>query len=331
MMVKAVQTKDSVKASGSNKIIKFILRNGVYVLLILICLILAIADSNFLTLDNLTNVFLQSSIMGVLALGMTFVICTGNIDISVGNMIGLCSACGIGLIQFYGVPWYISLVVMVGVGCLMGVLNGLCVAYIRIPSMLVTLATQCIASGMVLVISKGKSWFDLPTQILAVSKNKFFGISCLLWVVLILYIFFHFVLGFTVFGRKVLAVGGNGEAAKASGIHTERIILLTYIISGAVAGIAAILQTARLGAFYASMGSGMEMNVIAATVIGGTSMNGGRGSIIGTLAGVLLLGIINNALNLLGVDANWQNVARGIIILLAVIIDAIRVRIDQAN
>lgn len=136
-------------------------------------------------------------------------------------------------------------------------------------------------------------------------------------------------LGYTVFGRKVLAVGGSMEAARASGIRVERTILLTYIISGTVAGIAGILQTARLGAFYASMGSGMEMNVIAATVIGGTSMTGGRGSIIGTLAGVLLLGVINNALNLLGVDANMQNVARGLIIMIAIILDAIRIRIDK--
>ena len=260
---------------------------------------------------------------------MTFVICTGNIDISVGNLIGMCSAAGIALVQFYACPWWLSMITMIVVGLIFGIVNGLCVSYLRIPSMLVTLATQCIASGLVLVISNGKSWFDLPAQYLVISKNRLAGIPWLLIVVLILYVIFHFVLGYTVFGRKVLAVGGNPDSAKASGIHTERIILETYLISGLVAGIAAILQTGRLGAFYASMGDGMEMNVIAAVVIGGTSMTGGRGSIVGTFAGVLLLGIINNALNLLGVDANWQDVARGIIILIAVIIDAIRVRFDR--
>lgn len=305
------------------------LRNGAYILLILICLVLAILDPNFLTPANLINVALQSAIMGVLALGMTFVICTGNIDISVGNLIGMCSAAGIALVQFYACPWWLSMITMIVVGLIFGIVNGLCVSYLRIPSMLVTLATQCIASGLVLVISNGKSWFDLPAQYLVISKNRLAGIPWLLIVVLILYVIFHFVLGYTVFGRKVLAVGGNPDSAKASGIHTERIILETYLISGLVAGIAAILQTGRLGAFYASMGDGMEMNVIAAVVIGGTSMTGGRGSIVGTFAGVLLLGIINNALNLLGVDANWQDVARGIIILIAVIIDAIRVRFDR--
>lgn len=316
---------------GSKSLLQILLQNGAYVLLVLMCIILAALDSNFLTADNLINVALQSSIMGVLALGMTFVICTGNIDISVGNLIGLCSAVGIALIQFYGVPWWVSMAVMIIVGCIVGVINGVMVAYMNIPAMLVTLATQCVASGMVLVISKGKSWFNLPVQILAVSKTKFLGVSLLLWIVLALFVVFHFILSYTVFGRKVLAVGGNKEAAKASGIHVERVILMSYVISGCVSGIAAILQTARLGSFYASMGAGMEMNVIAAVVIGGTSMNGGRGTIVGTLAGVLLLGIINNALNLLGVDANWQNVARGLIIALAIMLDALRIKLDSKS
>ena len=318
------------KATGKH-LLTLLLRNGAYVLLILMCLIMAILDKNFLTASNLMNVALQSSIMGVLALGMTFVICTGNIDISVGNLIGLCSVCGVALVQFYQAPWYVAMIVMILVGSFIGVINGLLVAYMNIPSMLVTLSTQCIASGMVLFISKGKSWCDLPFALVAVSKSNILGVSALLWVVLLLYILFHYLLGVTVFGRKVLAVGGSVEAARASGIRVERTILLTYIISGTVAGIAGILQTARLGAFYASMGSGMEMNVIAATVIGGTSMTGGRGSIIGTLAGVLLLGVINNALNLLGVDANMQNVARGLIIMIAIILDAIRIRIDKES
>lgn len=316
---------------NSKTIVKIALRNGAYILLVLICVILTVMNPDFLTPVNLINVALQSSIMGVLALGMTFVICTGNIDISVGCLIGMCSAAGIALVQFYSCPWWLSMLVMFGVGLIFGIVNGLCVAYLKIPSMLVTLATQCIASGLVLVISNGKSWFDLPDQYLAISRNKLFGIPWLLVIVLLMYAVFHFVLGSTVFGRKVLAVGGNPESAKASGIHTARIILGTYLISGGVAGIAAILQTGRLGAFYASMGVGMEMNVIAAVVIGGTSMTGGRGSIVGTFAGVLLLGIINNALNLLGVGANWQNVARGVIILIAVIIDAIRVRFDRES
>lgn len=315
--------------STGRRLLTLLLRNGAYVLLILMCLVMSILDKNFLTLSNLMNVALQSSIMAVLALGMTFVICTGNIDISVGNLIGLCSVCGVALVQFYQVPWYVAMLVMIAVGALIGVVNGMLVAYMNIPSMLVTLATQCIASGMVLFISKGKSWTDLPYALVAVSKSKILGVSALLWVVLLLYIIFHYVLGYTVFGRKVLAVGGSIEAARASGIRVERTILITYIISGTVAGIAGILQTARLGAFYASMGSGMEMNVIAATVIGGTSMTGGRGSIVGTLAGVLLLGVINNALNLLGVDANMQNVARGLIIMIAIVLDAIRIRIDK--
>lgn len=323
--------KNKAKRLNSQDVVQKLLQNGIYLLLLLVCIILTAIKPNFLTPGNLTNVLLQTSIIGVLAIGMTFVISTGNIDISVGNLIGMCSAAGIALIKFQGMPWWIGMVVMIAVGCLFGVVNGFCVAYIRIPSMLVTLATQCIAAGLVLVISNGKSWYDLPTQFTALSTNKILGIPLLVWIVLLLYIIFFFVLGKTVYGRKVLAVGGNPESAKVSGIKTEKIVMSTYILCGGIAGIAAILQTSRLGAFYASMGDGMEMNVIAAAVIGGTAMNGGRGNMIGTFAGVLLMGVINNALNLMGVDANWQNVAKGVIILLAIIIDAIRVRYDKES
>lgn len=317
--------------SNGRTLTQKLLQNGIYFLLLFACVILALTSDNFLKVGNLTNVLLQTSIIGVLAIGMTFVISTGNIDISVGSLIAVCSAAGIGLIKFAGFPWWAGMLVMIAVGMVFGVVNGVLVAWLNIPSMLVTLATQCIASGLVLVISGGKSWYDLPSQFGALSTQKLLGIPYLVWVVILLYIAFHFVLGSTVYGRKVLAVGGNAESAKVSGINTARIVLSVYVLCGAVAGVAAILQTARLNAFWASMGSGMEMDVIAATVIGGTAMTGGRASMIGTFAGVLLMGVINNALNLLGVTANWQSVARGAIIMLAIIIDAIRVRYDREN
>lgn len=313
-------------------LIGLILQNSAYILLLILCIILALVSPNFLTVDNIVNVLLQTSIMGVLAIGMTFIISTGNIDISVGNVMGMCSAVGIALVMMLDCPWWLSMIAMVITGIGFGVINGICVAYIKIPAMLVTLATQCIATGMVLVISNGKSWYNIPEQYTAIAGTKVLGkVPLLIIIMVVLYIIFHFVLSYTVYGRKILAVGGNPESAKVSGINTEKVVFSSYVLCGAVVGIAAILQTGRLGAFYASMGSGMEMNVIAATVIGGTCMTGGRGKISGTLAGVLLLGVISNALNLLGVDANWQNVARGIIILFAVILDALRQIYDKSN
>lgn len=306
-----------------------LLQYGIYYLLAFVCVILTLMSKNFLTVSNLTNVMLQTSIIGVLAIGMTFVISTGNIDISVGALIAISSAAGIGLIKVYNFPWWLGMIVMVAVGAAFGVVNGLAVAYLSIPSMLVTLSTQSIASGLVLVLSGGKSWFDLPAQFGALSTGKILGIPYLIWVVLLLYLAFNFVLARTVYGRKILATGGNAESARVSGINTKRTVLSAYILCGCVAGIAAILQTARLNAFWASMGSGMEMQAIAATVIGGTSMTGGRGTMLGTFAGVLLMGVINNALNLLGVVANWQDVARGLIIMVAIIIDAVRIHYDK--
>lgn len=314
-----------------NIILQKLMQHGIYFLLAFACIIMACMSDKFLSASNLINVFLQTSILGVLAIGQTFVICTGGIDISVGSLIAMCSAAGIGIIKFYNAPWWSGMIVMIIVGAIFGIINGLCVAYLDIPAMLVTLATQCIASGLVLVISNGNSWYDLPEQFGTLSTGTIIGLPYLIWVVILLYIVFHFVLGNTVYGRKVLAVGGSRESAKVSGINTKLITFSTYVLCGTIAGIASILQTARLNAFWASMGSGMEMNVIAASVIGGVSMTGGRGSMVGTFAGVLLMGVINNALNLMGVTANWQSVARGLIIMIAIIIDAIRVRYDKGN
>lgn len=324
------ETKD-FKVTNRKNWIQPLLQYGIYYLLAFVCLILVILSDKFLSISNLTNVMLQTSIIGVLAIGMTFVISTGNIDISVGSLIAICSAVGIGLIKLYNIPWWLGMLAMIIVGSIFGVVNGALVSYLKIPSMLVTLASQSIAAGLVLVVSGGKSWYDLPAQFGVLSTGKIAGVPYLIWIVILLYLIFNFVLGRTVYGRRVLAVGGNPELARVSGLKVNKLVLSVYILCGAVAGIAAILQTARLNAFWASMGSGMEMQVIAATVIGGTSMTGGRGTMLGTFAGVLLMGVINNALNLLGVTANWQEVARGLIIMIAIIIDAIKAHYDRES
>lgn len=322
--------KDS-KIFSADNIIRVVLNYGVYLLLFLACIILTFTTKTFLTKDNLVNVMLQTCIIGTIAIGMTFVIATDGIDLSVGGLLAIASAAGIGLIKIYNMPWYVGMISMILVASLFGLINGLSVAYLKIPAFLVTFSTQSISRGLTLVLSGGKSWFDLPSQFGLLAAGSLFGVPFLIIIMISLFIIFHIILKKSVYGRKILAVGGNEESARVSGISVERIKMSAYILSGAICGAAAILQTSRLNAFWASMGSGMEFSAIAGVVIGGTSLSGGKASMAGTFAGVVLMGVINNALNLLKVPANWQDVARGVIIFIAVALDALRARYNKTK
>jgi len=312
-------------------LLKTALNYGIYLLLALICVILSIATSTFLSFENLINVLLQTCIVAVVAVGMTFVIASDGIDLSVGAVMAVSSAVGVGLIKLFGAPWWLGMLAMPLTGLIFGMINGFSVAYIKIPEFLATLSTMSIARGLVLVVSGGKSWFDLPLQFASLAASNFWGVPVLICVVILLYITFHVVLKHTIYGRKILCVGANPDAARVSGINVKIMKMSPYVMCGTIVGIAAILQTSRLNAFWASMGSGLEFQAIAGVVIGGTSLKGGSGTMLGTLAGVILMGVINNALNLTGVPANWQEVARGVIIFLAVALDAIRNRMNVAE
>lgn len=310
---------------------QFILKYGIYFLFTLIVIILAVFNKSFLQGTNIINVGLQTSVNAVLAIGMTYVIITGGIDVSIGAVMAVASACGVGLIKVYNVPVGLGILVIIAVGTLFGLINGLSVAYLRMPAFLVTLATQGIARGFTLVISSGKSWYDLPEAFQFIGKESFLGIPVLVYMVLVLYILGWILLRQTVYGRKVYAIGGNAEAAKVSGINVRRVQMSVYVLLGLIAGISALMTTARVGSFWAAMGQGIEFMVIAGVVVGGTSLAGGVGSLGGTIIGVLLLGVINNALNLWGIPSEWQDVFRGAIIFLAVMLDALRTRYRKAD
>lgn len=313
------------KFSGKS-IIKIFLNYGIYFLLFLICAILTFTTDSFLTIDNIVNVLLQTSIIAILAIGVTFVLIGGGNDLSMGAVMAVSSAAGIGLVKLLGCPWWLGMLVIIGVAMLFGVINGFIVAYVKVPAFLATLSTQFIARGLTLVISGGTSWFGLPAAFVFIASSKLLGIPLIIIIVLLLYLFFSLRLRKTIFGRRVYAVGSNRESARVSGINVQKTILFSYIQCGLLVGIASILQTARMNSFWAAMGTGLEFQAIAGAIIGGTSMSGGVGKLTGTFTGVLLMGIINNALNLYGVDANWQEAARGFVILFAVIVDALRNR-----
>lgn len=318
------------KISGK-ALAKLALNYGIYLFLLVVCLILTFTTDSFLSATNLTNVLLQTSIIATMAIGVTFVIITGNNDLSMGSVMAIASAVGIGMIKVLNMPWWLGMIAIFIVSILFGILNGYLVAFLKIPAFLATLSTKFIARGLTLVVSGGVSWFNLPAAFVFIASTGLFGIPTIVIIVIILYVLFHFRLRHTIFGRRIYAVGSSAESARVSGINVKKTIVFAYIQCGILVGIASILQTARMNSFWAAMGTDLEFQAIAGTIIGGTSMNGGVGSLTGTFAGVLLMGIINNALNLYGVDANWQEAARGFVILLAIVVDALRQRYNTVE
>ena len=316
--------------NGQN-VVKTMLNYCIYLLLLLVCLILALTTTSFLTISNITNVMLQTSIIAVLSIGITFVLITGNNDLSVGGVMAVSSAAGIGLIKLHGWSWWGGMLVIIGVAVLFGILNGCIVAYVKAPAFLTTLATQFVGRGLALVISGGSSWYDLPNPFTVITSTSIVRIPLMILVVVALYVVFHVRISKTIFGRRVYAVGSNPDSARVSGINVPKTILLAYVQCGFLVGLASILQVARMNSFWAAMGTGLESQAIAGAIIGGASMSGGVGNLLGTLAGVLLMGVFNNALNLYGVDANWQEAVRGFVIILAIVIDSIRNRYNAAD
>ena len=318
------------KQAGGRSAKDVFLKYGIYFILLFIVLILAVTSPSFRTVTNVTNVLLQVVTYGCLGIGMTFVIMTGGIDVSVGGIM-VCSGSVYVVLAQSGMAEGVNMLMIFVVALIFGIVNGYAVAYIGMPPFLVTLATQCIGRGLSLVFTGGASFRDLGPVFEFLGKTKLLGISIQIWVMLLLFVIGYFILHKTVYGRKLTAVGGNLNAARVSGINDRMITCSAYIVMSILCAIAAYLTMARLGSYYSAMGDGIEFMVIAAVVIGGTSMSGGSGTIIGTLAGTVLIGIINNALNLFHVGAEWQDVAEGAIIFLAVLFDAIKNKAKSSN
>lgn len=307
------------------------LKHGTYILFLAVVLILLCTSSKFGTATNIINILLQNSTLGVLAVGMTLVIITGGIDVSIGGIM-TCSACVTAvLISDHGFNQWIGILCGILVAVLFGLLNGFAVSYLKMPAFLATLATQSIGNGLALVISGGNTYRKFSPFITWMGSTSWLGIPVLVWIMAFMFVIGYFILHRTVYGRKVLAVGGNVDAARVSGINVRLVEMGTYTILGAFSGLAAVMTVGRIGSYWTAMGSGIEFDVIAGVVIGGTSLSGGSGKISGTLIGILLMGVIANGLNLLGVDAYWQSVAKGIVIFLAVMIDALRSRYAKAD
>jgi ribose transport system permease protein len=288
--------------------------------LIVVSILMGFASDNFFSVSNILNVLRQVSIVAVLAVGMTFVILTGGIDLSVGAVMALAGTMAAGLMVNFGVPGWLGILAGVGIGIGLGLLNGLLVAWGRMPAIIVTLATMGIARGAGLIYSGGYPISGLPSWISWFGVGRIGIIPVPVILMVVVYAVAWVLLERTPFGRHVYAIGGNETAAKLSGVKTGRIKLAVYVISGITASIAAIILTGRLMSGQPNAGVGFELDAIAAVVLGGTAIAGGRGLILGTLIGAVLLGILNNGLNLMGINPYLQDIIRGFIILLAIYI-----------
>lgn len=316
----------SITSAPSRSRLRFALdRFGLPLVFVLLCVALGFSSEYFMTWRNWMDILRQTSINGILAVGMTYVILTRGIDLSVGSILafsGLCSA--MVAVQGYGLLAALSAGMFAG--AVMGALNGFMVANLSIPPFVATLGMLSVGRGLTFILNDGSPVTDLPEAYLALGTGKLGPIGMPIVIFAIVVLFFWLVLKYTTYGRYVYAVGGNEKSARTSGIGVRKVTFSVYVISGLLAGLAGIVLSARTTSALPQAGVSYELDAIAAVVIGGTSLSGGTGSIVGTLFGALLIGVINNGLNLLGVSSYYQQVAKGLIIVFAVLIDVWRKR-----
>ncbi len=277
---------------------------------------------NFLTIHNIFNVLRQVSINALIAFGMTFVILTGGIDLSVGSTLALTGAVTAGFLAG-GMDPILAMSLGLLLGAVLGAINGIIIAKGKVAPFIATLATMTIYRGLTLVYTEGKPISGLGDSLSfqLLGKGYFFGIPVPIVTMILSFAVLYFILKKTTFGRRVYAVGGNEEASKLSGINVDRIKIYVYSLTGALAALAALILTSRLNSAQPTAGNMFELDAIAAVVLGGTSLTGGHGWIVGTVIGALIIGVLNNGLNLIGVSSFFQQVVKGAVILIAVLLD----------
>ena len=305
--------------SNSQSILKKI---GPLIGLLLIVIIISIMSPSFLTLNNLLNVLRQVSINALIAFGMTFVILTGGIDLSVGSTLALSGAVTAGLMAG-GTDPILAMLIGLILGAILGAINGIIITKGKVAPFIATLATMTIYRGLTLVYTEGKPISGLgdSAAFKMLGKGYFLGIPVPVLTMAIAFGVLYFLLKKTTFGRRVYAVGGNEEASRLSGISVDRVKIYVYSLTGMLAALSSLILTSRLNSAQPTAGSMFELDAIAAVVLGGTSLTGGRGWIVGTLIGAMIIGVLNNGLNLIGVSSFFQQVVKGAVILVAVLLD----------
>ena len=297
-------------------------RLGPFFGLLLLIIVITAMTPSFLTASNILNVLRQVSISALIAFGMTFVILTRGIDLSVGSTLALTGAVAATLLAS-GTDPILAMGAALLLGLILGTINGLIITKGRVAPFIATLATMTIYRGLTLVYTDGRPVSGLGDSVAfqMMGKGYMLGIPVPVVTTVLAFAALYFILHHTTFGRRVYAVGGNEEASKLSGINIDRIKIGVYAITGLLAAVSALILTSRLNSAQPTAGESYELDAIAAVVLGGTSLNGGRGWIFGTLVGALIIGVLNNGMNLIGVSSFFQLVVKGVVILLAVLLD----------
>lgn len=307
---------------------EILIQNNTYVIFIVLFIVCAFLSSNFLTIPNLTNILLQQAGPILVALGMLFVILTGGIDLSVGAVTALSSCCAYVLIRDKGTSLIIAFIVALLVGIAMGLLNGILVAYGKMQGFVTTLATLSIGNGFALIVSAGAPVRVENEAVKAMASKEYMFpivIACAVIVVII-----ALVQKYTAYGRLVIACGSNATAVQLAGINVKRYVMSVYVFSGVMSAIGGMFIASRTMTAASTLGKGGELNAIAACVIGGASLAGGRGDVVRAVVGAFIMALIGNIMNLMGVPAYPQEIIKGIIIIAAVLLQIATSKADQA-
>lgn len=295
---------------------------GALIALIILVIGISIVSPEFRSVNNFLSLLRQSSINGFIAFGMTFVILTGAIDLSVGSVLALSTVLCAGMITA-GVPAGLAMFISLGIGAFLGLVSGLLVTKGRLQPFIATLITMTVYRGLTMIFTNGKPISKLGNSFILklVGKGSLFGIPIPVILLIVIFALFFFLLTKTTFGRRIYATGSNWKSAKLAGVNISRTKIIAYMISGIMASLSGLILLSRLNSAQPTLGSGYELDAIAAVALGGTSMSGGRGKIYGTFIGVLIIAVLNNGLNILGVSSYYQDVVKGIVILVAVLSD----------
>lgn len=302
---------------------------GTIIGLIILCVIVSVSQPKFLTSSNFINLLKSNSVNAIISCGMLMAILLGQIDISVGSTVGLAGILSAHLITNVGLPVPVTVLICLGTGFLVGVINGFCISYLGIPAFITTLATQCIGRGLTEIICNGITIRLADDSYVALVNTNIGGVSIIIIYAAVILIFTWFILNRTQFGYYIYALGGNSVAAQYSGVDVKKYNMLPYILIGVFCAMGGCIWSGRLGSSSATLGIGFEVNAISAVAIGGASMSGGVGTIGGTFIGILIVGVITNGMNLMGISSFWQDVLKGAIILAAVTIDILRKRKEK--
>jgi ribose transport system permease protein len=293
--------------------------------LLLLCIALTIATPHFFTAINLASVARQTAVINILALGMTLVIISGGIDLSVGSILALAGLFGTMSIKA-GCPIPFAILIGLAAGLVCGLLNGLMITRLKIPPFIATLGTLGAYRGLALVVSNGLPVHEIPVSFSFLGDGNLLGIPFSLWVLALCAVAMHFLLENTRLGRYSFAIGSSSAAAFYSGVPIKRVLTAVYAIAGLLSGLAGMVEASRLMTGQPTAGQGYELQAIAAVVIGGGSLQGGEGSVVGTLIGAFIMGLLSNGSDLLGINPYWQQVTIGVVIIAAVSFDELRKR-----